>query len=135
MGRLGRDDARSALRTLAPAQLPAAQGDDRAAEGSSETNLRERAPLAADRDHRIAGGDDREVAGMTYARGDDVSAVRVRFADGVARDDPDRDAIGLGYPRAALPHHPGQPAADEPHARVGQPPADLLGEQHRLGAR
>src|SRR3954453_2801203 len=103
MGRLGRDDARSALHTLAPAQLPAAQGDDRAAEGSSETNLRERAPLAADRDHRIAGGDDREVAGMTYARGDDVSAVRVRFADGFARTIPDRDPTAPATPREGAP--------------------------------
>jgi hypothetical protein len=34
-------------------------------------------PLAADRDHRLAGGDDGEVAGVADAGGDDVGAVLV----------------------------------------------------------
>jgi hypothetical protein len=64
---------------------------------------------------------------------DHVRAVRVRFADRVAGDDPDRHAIGLGRAAAGRLHHPRQPAADERHARPGKPSTHLLGEQGSLG--
>jgi Glycosyl hydrolases family 15 len=79
--RLGRDHARGALHAAAPVQLPAAQGDHGAADRAGEADLRERPPLAADRDHGFAGGDDGEVAGVADASGDDVSAVLVRLLD------------------------------------------------------
>lgn len=58
LGGLGRDHTGAAGHPLATVQLPAAQGDDLVANHPREADLRERPPLAADRDHRLAGGDD-----------------------------------------------------------------------------
>ena len=53
---------------LAPVERPAAQRDDGAAERPRVADLRERPPLAADRDHDLAGGDHGEVAGVADRR-------------------------------------------------------------------
>jgi hypothetical protein len=71
---------------------------------------------------------------MADPGGDDIGAERVRFLHPVAGDDPERRPLRFGGPPAGGFHHPGQPAADQRHAGLGQPPPDLLGQVPRLRA-
>jgi hypothetical protein len=95
LGRIGRDDARGALHAVAAGQLPAAQGHHGAADRPRMADLRERSPLAADRDHNLTRADHCEVAGVADATGDDLGAVRIRFLDRVPRHDPDHGSARL----------------------------------------
>ena len=91
-----------------------------------ETDLRERAPATADRDHGVARGDDREVPRMPDAGDDDVVDPLVRPGARLAREDPDRrPARGLRAARRRR-HHLVEAAADDRRAALGEQPPDLL---------
>ena len=107
---------------------------DRPAEVAGVADLRERPPLAADRDHRVAAGDDGEVAGVADPAGDDVGAVGVRLLDRDAGHDPDHLAAGPRRAARRRLHHAAAPAADDRHPRLGQQPPNLLGQPPRLRA-
>jgi len=134
LGGLGGDDAGAAGHALAAVELPAAQGDDLVADDAGEADLRERPPLAADRDHRLAGGDDGEVAGVADAGGDDVAAVRVGVVGGGAGDDPDHLAACLGRRSRGGLHHAASAAADDGDAGFRQPATDPFSELPGLRA-
>ena len=94
-----------------------------------EADLRERPPLAADRDHRLA-----EATTARLRRADPVATTWVQYAFASRR-------VRRGRSRSPSP--PASAAAREPppsprpgrrrrgHARLGQQPADLLGQRAR----
>jgi hypothetical protein len=131
-GRLDGDHPRAAGHPLAAGQLPAAEGNDLVADDAGEADLRKRPPLAADRDHRLAGCDDGEVAGVADAGGDDAGAIGVGVVGGDARDDPDHLAARLGSSARGRLHHATPAAADDGDARLRQPPSDFLGQRPEL---
>ncbi len=82
--------------------------------------------MLADRDDRVAAGDDGEVAGGPDGGRDDVRTVRVGFLDRDPGQDPDRLAAGLLRPARHRLHHAATAAADDGDARLGEPAAHLL---------
>ena len=130
--RLNRDDPGPALHLLAAGDAPAAQGDHGAAEVAGEGDLRERAPLAADRDRRLARRDDREVAGVA----DPVATTWVQYGFASLPSTQGSTPITLRRrsPRPAPPlPSPRRAAADDGHASFRQAPPNLLGQPPGLG--
>ena len=104
-----------ALHVAAPGDGPAAQGDDRPAEIAGVGDLRQRPPFAADRDRRLAGGDDGEVARLADPGRDHVGAVRVRLRRG-------RPPAG-SRSRCRRPRSPPAPPPPSPPARRRRRPS------------
>src|SRR5256885_4276862 len=108
-------------------RLARLQDHDRAAETQREADLRERAPAAADRDHRVTGSDHREVARMSDPCGDGMVDPLVRLLAPLARENPDRrPACRLRAARRGR-HHPAEPASDDRAAALSEQASDLLG--------
>ena len=116
----------------APPGLPGAcpgrpAGDPhQGAPGQGARPISERCPLAADRDHRLAGGDHREVAGVADAGGDGVGDVIVaRRRDRGVGSTPIDGPAGLGAPGRRPPsRRPGRrrPGPPRPRRSRGRPP-------------
>ncbi len=99
--------------------------DDRAAEAHGEGDLGEGAPAPADRDHRIPGGRDREVAGVTDPGHDHVLGPLCRGRVRLAREDRDRRPARLGGAAERPGHHLVEPAGDHRAAALGEQAPDL----------
>lgn len=100
--------------------------DHRAPEGTSERNLREGAPLAADGHRRLARSDDREVSGMARAGGDRVVDPGIGVPHALSGQDPDRRpsrALGSTCRRF---HDLSEPAAHHHTPALAQQATDLL---------
>src|SRR5437868_8820677 len=114
-----------------PARL---EHDHRPAERQREADLGERAVATADRDHCVAGGDDREVARMADAGDDDVVEPVVHLGARLAGEDADRRAAAALRPARRSRHHLAAAAGDDGRSPLGEQPADLLGTLVVLGA-
>src|SRR5690242_20400927 len=106
---------------------PRLEHDHRAPEYEREPDLGERAVASADRDHGVAGCDDREVARMTDAGDDGVVDPLVHALARLAGKDPDRRPAGALRAARGRGHHLPEAAGDDGHAALGEQPTDLLG--------
>jgi len=114
-----------------PARL---EHDDRPAERQREADLRKRAVTSADRDDRIARGDDGEVATVPDARHDGMVEPLVGRRPSLAGEDPDRrPAGGLRATRGGR-HHLAETARDHGGTALGEEPPDCLGVLFTLGS-
>ena len=110
------------------------QDHDVPPERTGEPDLGQRPPTAADRDHRVAGSHDCEVARMADAGDDGVVDPFVGFGARLAGKDPDRRASRrLRAPRGRR-HHLTEPAAHDGRPALREQPPDLLRARLMLGA-
>jgi hypothetical protein len=103
------------------------QDHNRPPETTRESDLRQRAPASADRDHRIAGRSDRKIAPMADPRDDDVVDPLVRIRATLPGKDPQRGAAGSLRPPRRRSHHLAPTARDDRAAVLGEQAPHLLG--------
>jgi hypothetical protein len=108
--------------------------DDRPPKTPRERHLRKRAPAAPDRDDRVSGGGDGEVAGMADPGHDDMVGPLVRGATMLAREDGDRRATDGLRSSLSRGHHLAEAARDHGAAPLGEQAPDRLGGRLPLRA-
>jgi hypothetical protein len=115
--------------------LPAGLEDhDATAQREREADLRQRSVSSADRDHRVAAGNDREVPRMADPGDDDMVDPLVCVLTPLAGKDSDgRSTRGL-RPAGHSRHHLSATAADDGASTLGEQPADLFRSRLVLGA-